>query len=135
MEDIEPDNLDWAIAELHIQGMSNPKIGKILGKSRQTILRRLKKPQAQAAVNTLRNIYHNTLMAKLHNLGHKGIMHYNVLLDNGKITGSELNGLFRVLTKVFLKDFIPYDSEDPKFISALQHTKNFNQSITDRLKD
>ena len=41
MEEIEPDNKDFRIAELHVEGLSNPNIAKALGLSRSTVYRRL----------------------------------------------------------------------------------------------
>ena len=31
MKEIKPDNKDYRIAELHVEGLSNPQIGKALG--------------------------------------------------------------------------------------------------------
>ena len=67
MEEIEPDNKDFRIAELHVEGLSNPNIAKALGLSRSTVYRRLQTPQCKAVINQIRNIYHNSLMARMNN--------------------------------------------------------------------
>ena len=62
MEEIEPDNKDFRIAELHVEGLSNPNIAKALGLSRSTVYRRLQTPQCKAVINQIRNIYHLSLI-------------------------------------------------------------------------
>ena len=37
MKEIKPDNKDYRIAELHVEGLSNPQIGKALGLNRSTV--------------------------------------------------------------------------------------------------
>ena len=44
MEEIKPDNKDFRIAELHIEGLSNPQIADALGINRSTVYRRLQTP-------------------------------------------------------------------------------------------
>ena len=44
MKEIKPDNKDYRIAELHVEGLSNPQIGKALGLNRSTVYRRLQTP-------------------------------------------------------------------------------------------
>ncbi len=41
MEEIKPDNKDFRIAELHVEGLSNPQIADALGINRSTVYRRL----------------------------------------------------------------------------------------------
>ena len=73
MEEIKPDNKDFRIAELHVEGLSNPQIAKALGLNRSTVYRRLQTPQCKGVINQIRNIYHNSLMARMHNLAAKAI--------------------------------------------------------------
>ena len=68
MEEIKPDNKDFRIAELHVEGLSNPQIADELGINRSTVYRRLQTPQCKAVVNEIRNIYHNSLIARLQSL-------------------------------------------------------------------
>ncbi|MDA9756708.1 helix-turn-helix domain-containing protein [Acidimicrobiaceae bacterium] len=74
MEEIKPDNKDFRIAELHVEGLSNPQIAKALGLNRSTVYRRLQTPQCKGVINQIRNIYHNSLMARMHNLAVKQLM-------------------------------------------------------------
>ena len=39
MKEIKPDNKDFRIAELHVEGLSNPQIAKALGLNRSTVYR------------------------------------------------------------------------------------------------
>ena len=39
MEVIKPDNKDFRIAELHVEGLSNPQIANALGINRSTVYR------------------------------------------------------------------------------------------------
>ena len=56
MKEIKPDNKDYRIAELHVEGLSNPQIGKALGLNRSTVYRRLQTPQCKAVINEIRKI-------------------------------------------------------------------------------
>ena len=96
MEEIKPDNKDFRIAELHVEGLSNPQIADALGINRSTVYRRLQTPQCKAVVNEIRNIYHNSLIARLHNLASKVITAYEKKVLDGDVTAGELNGFLRV---------------------------------------
>ena len=56
MKEIKPDNKDYRIAELHVEGLSNPQIGKALGLNRSTVYRRLQTPQCKAVILSLIHI-------------------------------------------------------------------------------
>ena len=102
MEEIKLDNKDFRIAELHVEGLSNPQIADALGINRSTVYRRLQTPQCKAVVNEIRNIYHNSLIARLHNLASKVITAYEKVLD-GDVVSGEINGFLRVLSNLFIK--------------------------------
>ena len=108
MKEIKPDNKDYRIAELHVEGLSNPQIGKALGLNRSTVYRRLQTPQCKAVINEIRNIYHNSLMARMHNLAAKVINAYDKKISDGDVTASELNGFLRLMTNLFSKDNTGY---------------------------
>ena len=61
MEELNPDNIDWKVAEYHVMGDSNAAIAEKLGINRSTVWRRLQTPECQAAVNAIRNIFYNSL--------------------------------------------------------------------------
>ena len=103
MEEIKPDNKDFRIAELHVEGLYNPQIAKALGLSRSTVYRRLQTPQCKGVINQIRNIYHNSLMARMHNLAAKAINAYDKKISEGDITAGDLNGFFRVMSNYLLK--------------------------------
>ena len=103
MDVIKPDNKDFRIAELHVEGLSNPQIADALGINRSTVYRRLQTPQCKAVVNEIRNIYHNSLIARLHNLAAKVITAYDKKVLDGEVTAGELNGFLRVLSNLFIK--------------------------------
>ena len=89
MEEIKPDNKDFRIAELHVEGLSNPQIADALGINRSTVYRRLQTPQCKAVVNEIRNIYHNSLIARLHNLAAKVITAYDKKVIDGDVTAGD----------------------------------------------
>ena len=103
MKEIKPDNKDYRIAELYVEGLSNPQIGKALGLNRSTVYRRLQTPQCKAVINEIRNIYHNSLMARMHNLAAKVINAYDKKISEGDITAGDLNGFLRVMSNLFTK--------------------------------
>ena len=103
MKEIKPDNKDYRIAEFHVEGLSNPQIGKALGLNRSTVYRRLQTPQCKALINEIRNIYHNSFMARMHNLAAKVFNAYDK-----KISEGDLNGFLRVMSNLFTKDNTVY---------------------------
>ena len=120
MHEIKPDNKDFRIAELHVEGLSNPMIAKALGLNRSTVYRRLQTPQCKAVINEIRNIYHNSLMARMHNLAAKVINAYDKKISEGDITAGDLNGFLRVMSNLFTKDNTVYEFENPEIVSYVQ---------------
>ena len=135
MEKIEPDNKDSRIAELHVEGLSNPNIAKALGLSRSTVYRRLQTPQCKAVINEIRNIYHNSLMARMHNLAAKVINAYDKKISEGDITAGDLNGFLRVMSNLFTKDNTVYEFENPEIVSYVQFQRDLDITPVERFKN
>ena len=135
MEEIEPDNKDFRIAELHVEGLSNPNIAKALGLSRSTVYRRLQTPQCKAVINEIRNIYHNSLMARMHNLASKVINAYDKKISEGDITAGDLNGFLRVMSNLFTKDNTVYEFENPEIVSYVQFQRDLDITPLERFKN
>ena len=135
MEEIEPDNKDFRIAELHVEGLSNPNIAKALGLSRSTVYRRLQTPQCKAVINEIRNIYHNSLMARMHNLAAKVINAYDKKISEGDITAGDLNGFLRVMSNLFTKDNTVYEFENPEIVSYVQFQRDLDITPIERFKN
>ena len=134
-EKIEPDNKDSRIAELHVEGLSNPNIAKALGLSRSTVYRRLQTPQCKAVINEIRNIYHNSLMARMHNLAAKVINAYDKKISEGDITAGDLNGFLRVMSNLFTKDNTIYEFENPEIVSYIQFQRDLDITPVERFKN
>ena len=135
MEEIEPDNKDFRIAELHVEGLSNPNIAKALGLSRSTVYRRLQTPQCKAVINEIRNIYHNSLMARMHNLASKVINAYDKKISEGDITAGDLNGFLRVMSNLITKDNTVYEFENPEIVSYVQFQRDLDITPVERFKN
>ena len=135
MEEIKPDNKDFRIAELHVEGLSNPQIGKALGLNRSTVYRRLQTPQCKAVINQIRNIYHNSLMARMHNLAAKVINAYDKKISEGDITAGDLNGFLRVMSNLFTKDNTVYEFENPEIVSYVQFRRDLDVIPVERFKN
>ena len=135
MKEIKPDNKDYRIAELHVEGLSNPQIGKALGLNRSTVYRRLQTPQCKALINEIRNIYHNSLMARMHNLAAKVINAYDKKISEGDITAGDLNGFLRVMSNLFTKDNTVYEFENPEIVSYIQFQRDLDITPVERFKN
>ena len=135
MDEIKPDNKDFRIAELHVQGLSNPQIAKALGLNRSTVYRRLQTPQCKAVINQIRNIYHNSLMARMHNLAAKVINAYDKKISEGDITAGDLNGFLRVMSNLFTKDNTVYEFENPEIVSYVQFQRDLDITPLERFKN
>ena len=135
MQEIKPDNRDFRIAELHVEGLSNPSIAKALGLSRSTVYRRLQTPQCKSVINEIRNIYHNSLMARMHNLAAKVINAYDKKISEGDITAGDLNGFLRVMTNLFTKDNTIYEFENPEIVSYVQFQRDLYITPVERFKN
>ena len=135
MEEIKPDNKDFRIAELHVEGLSNPQIGKALGLNRSTVYRRLQTPQCKAVINQIRNIYHNSLMARMHNLAAKVINAYDKKISEGDITAGDLNGFLRVMLNLITKDNTVYEFENPEIVSYVQFQRDLDITPVERFKN
>ena len=135
MKEIKPDNKDYRIAELHVEGLSNPQIGKVLGLNRSTVYRRLQTPQCKAVINEIRNIYHNSLMARMHNLAAKVINAYDKKISDGDVTASEFNGFLRLMINLFTKDNTVYEFENPEFVSYVQFQRDLDVTPIERFKN
>ena len=135
MKEIKPDNKDYRIAELHFEGLSNPNIAKALGLSRSTVYRRLQTPQCKAVINEIRNIYHNSLMARMHNLAAKVINAYDKKISEGDITAGDLNGFLRVMSNLFTKDNTVYEFENPEIVSYVQFQRDLDITPVERFKN
>ena len=135
MQEIKPDNRDFRIAELHVEGLSNPNIAKALGLSRSTVYRRLQTPQCKAVINEIRNIYHNSLMARMHNLAAKVINAYDKKISEGNITAGDLNGFLRVMSNLFAKDNTVYEFENPEIVSYVQFQRDLDITPVERFKN
>ena len=135
MEEIEPDNKDFRIAELHVEGLSNPNIANALGLSRSTVYRRLQTPQCKALINEIRNTYHNSLMARMHNLAAKVINAYDKKISEGDITAGDLNGFLRVMSNLFTKDNTVYEFENPEIVSYVQFQRDLDITPVERFKN
>ena len=135
MKEIKPDNKDYRIAELHVEGLSNPQIGKALGLNRSTVYRRLQTPQCKALINEIRNIYHNSLMARMHNLAAKVINAYDKKISEGDITAGDLNGFLRVMSNLFTKDNTVYEFENPEIVSYVQFQRDLDITPLERFKN
>ena len=135
MKEIKPDNKDYRIAELHVEGLSNPQIGKALGLNRSTVYRRLQTPQCKAVINEIRNIYHNSLMARMHNLAAKVINAYDKKISEGDITSGDLNGFLRVMSNLFTKDNTVYEFENPEIVSYVQFQRDLDITPVERFKN
>ena len=135
MEGIKPDNKDFRIAELHVEGLSNPQIAKALGLNRSTVYRRLQTPQCKGVINQIRNIYHNSLMARMHNLAAKAIKAYDKKISEGDITAGDLNGFLRVMSNLFTKDNTVYEFENPEIVSYVQFQRDLAITPVERFKN
>ena len=135
MHEIKPDNKDFRIAELHVEGLSNPMIAKALGLNRSTVYRRLQTPQCKAVINEIRNIYHNSLMARMHNLAAKVINAYDKKISEGDITAGDLNGFLRVMSNLFTKDNTIYEFENPEIVSYVQFQRDLDITPLERFKN
>ena len=135
MKEIKPDNKDYRIAELHVEGLSNPQIGKALGLNRSTVYRRLQTPQCKAVINEIRNIYHNSLMARMHNLAAKVINAYDKKISEGDITAGDLNGFLRVMSNLITKDNTVYEFENPEIVSYVQFQRDLDITPLERFKN
>ena len=135
MKEIKPDNKDFRIAELHVEGLSNPQIGKALGLNRSTVYRKLQTPQCKALINEIRNIYHNSLMARMHNLAAKVINAYDKKISEGDITAGDLNGFLRVMSNLFTKDNTVYEFENPEIVSYVQFQRDLDITPVERFKN
>ena len=135
MEEIKPDNKDFRIAELHVEGLSNPQIAKALGLNRSTVYRRLQTPQCKAVINQIRNIYHNSLMARMHNLAAKVINAYDKKISEGDITAGDLNGFLRVMSNLITKDNTVYEFENPEIVSYVQFQRDLDITPLERFKN
>ena len=135
MKEIKPDNKDFRIAELHVEGLSNSQIGKALGLNRSTVYRRLQTPQCKAVINEIRNIYHNSLMARMHNLAAKVINAYDKKISEGDITAGDLNGFLRVMSNLFAKDNTVYEFENPEIVSYVQFQRDLDITPVERFKN
>ena len=135
MHEPKPDNKDFRIAELHVEGLSNPMIAKALGLNRSTVYRRLQTPQCKAVINEIRNIYHNSLMARMHNLAAKVINAYDKKISEGDITAGDLNGFLRVMSNLITKDNTVYEFENPEIVSYVQFQRDLNITPVERFKN
>ena len=135
MQEIKPDNRDFRIAELHVEGLSNPSIAKALGLSRSTVYRRLQTPQCKSVINEIRNIYHNSLMARMHNLAAKVINAYDKKISEGDITAGDLNGFLRLMSNLFTKDNTVYEFENPEIVSYVQFQRDLDITPVERFKN
>ena len=135
MEEIKPDNKDFRIAELHVEGLSNPQIADALGINRSTVYRRLQTPQCKAVVNEIRNIFHNSLIARLNNLASKFITAYEKKVLDGDVTAGELNGFLRVLSNLFIKDTTMYEFEIPEIVSYVEFQRDLDVAPVERFKN
>ena len=135
MDEIKPDNKDFRIAELHVEGLSNPQIAKALGLNRSTVYRRLQTPQCKAVINQIRNIYHNSLMARMHNLAAKVINAYDKKISEGDITAGDLNGFLRVMLNLITKDNTVYEFENPEIVSYVQFQRDLDITPVERFKN
>ena len=134
MEELNPDNIDWKVAEYHVMGDSNPIIAKKLGINRSTVWRRLQTPECQAVINAIRNIFYNSLAPHIYAGAIEASNFVRNKFRKGEATVAEAVAYLRVAKDIHLKDFILYQSEDPDLISREQYPKNFNISPIDRLK-
>ncbi len=135
MDEIKPDNKDFRIAELHVEGLSNPMIAKALGLNRSTVYRRLQTPQCKAVINEIRNIYHNSLMARMHNLAAKVINAYDKKISEGDITAGDLNGFLRVMSNLITKDNTVYEFENPEIVRCVQFQRDLDITPLERFKN
>ena len=135
MEEIKPDNKDFRIAELHVEGLSNPQIADALGINRSTVYRRLQTPQCKGVINQIRNIYHNSLMARMHNLAAKAINAYDKKISEGDITAGDLNGFLRVMSNLITKDNTVYEFENPEIVSYVQFRRDLDVTPVERFKN
>ena len=126
MEELNPDNIDWKVAEYHVMGDSNPVIAKKLGINRSTVWRRLQSPECQAVINAIRNIFYNTLATHLYAGAIEASNFIREKLKKGEATVAEAVTYLRVSKDVHMKDFILYQPEDADLISREQYPKNFN---------
>ena len=126
MEELNPDNIDWKVAEYHVMGDSNPVIAKKLGINRSTVWRRLQSPECQAVINAIRNIFYNTLATHLYVGAIEASNFIREKLKKGEATVAEAVAYLRVSKDVHIKDFILYQPEDADLISREQYPKNFN---------
>jgi DNA-binding Lrp family transcriptional regulator len=133
MEELNPDNIDWKVAEYHVMGDSNPIIAKKLGINRSTVWRRLQTPQCQAVIHTIRNIFYNSLGPHIYAGAIEASNYIRKKIKKGEATVAEAVAYLRISKDFYLKDFIAYLSEDPEIISREQYPKNFNIRPQDRL--
>ena len=132
MKYLNPDNIDWKIAEYHVMGDSNTLIAEKLSLNKSTLWRRLQKPECKAAVNTIRNIFYNSLATHIYAGAIEASNFARQKFRDGEATVSEAVAYIRVSKDIYLKDYILYQSEDADFISREQIQKNFNLHLTKR---
>ena len=133
MEELNPDNIDWKVAEYHVMSDSNPVIAKKLGINRSTVWRRLQTPECQAVINAIRNIFYNSLAPHVYAGAIEASNFVRDKFKKGEATVAEGVAYLRVAKDTYLKDFILYQPEDAELISKEQYPKNFNISPVDRL--
>ncbi len=133
MEEINPDNIDWKVAEYHVMGDSNPTIAKKLGINRSTVWRRLQTPACQAVIHRIRNIFYNSLASNIYAGAVEASNFARGKFKKGEASVTEAVAYLRVSKDFYLKDFILYQSEDPDLISYEQYPKNFNIRPEDRI--
>ena len=82
-----------------------------------------------------RQIYHNSLIARLHNLASKVITAYEKKVLDGDVTAGELNGFLRVLSNLFIKDTTMYEFENPEIVSYVQFQRDLDVTPVERFKN
>ena len=133
MKELNPDNIDWKVAEYHVMGDSNPVIAEKLGINRSTVWRRLQSPECQAVINTIRNIFYNSLAPNIYAGAIEASNFVRNKFKKGEASVAEAVAYLRVAKDIHLKDFILYQPEDADLISREQYPKNFNIAPEDRL--
>ena len=133
MEELNPDNIDWKVAEYHVMSDYNPVIAKKLGINRSAVWRRLQTPECQAVINAIRNIFYNSLAPHVYAGAIEASNFVRDKFKKGEATVAEGVAYLRVAKDTYLKDFILYQPEDAELISKEQYPKNFNISPVDRL--
>ena len=133
MKELNPDNIDWKVAEYHVMGDSNPVIAEKLGINRSTVWRRLQTPECQAVINTIRNIFYNSLAPNIYAGAIEASNFVRNKFKKGEASVAEAVAYLRVAKDIHLKDFILYQPEDADLISREQYPKSFNIAPEDLL--